>query len=196
MRADTGAISGVQADDGRLECRVIGGGPARGICGSGLVDAVACALDLGLILPDGKFAGASALSLRPPVSLSQPDIRELQLAKGAIAAGIRILLRQLGAEPSDVRTVWLAGAFGNYLNRASARRIGLVDFPADRVVPAGNTALLGAKIALFDHDGVDGPIGAIRARTRHVGLSDDPEFLDTFVDSMAFPPPERAADAP
>jgi len=83
------------------------------------------------------------------VKLTQRDIRELQLAKGAIAAGMRILLSRLGLGLDDISEVYLAGAFGNYMNRASAWRIGLLDVPPERVRPSGNTALLGAKIALF-----------------------------------------------
>lgn len=188
MRADTGAIAEVNLVGSGLECRVIGGGTPRGICGSGLVDAVAGALELSLVQPDGKLARDGKLPLLSPVSLLPADIRELQLAKGAIAAGIRILLEQWGAPPDTVRRVWLAGAFGNYLNRASARRIGLIEFPPDIVEPAGNTALLGAKLALFQPRGDDGVVESIRARTRHVPLNDDPGFMEAFVGAMHFPP--------
>ena len=166
---------------------MIGQASARGICGSGLVDAVACALDLGLVQPDGKLTNAGDLPLARSVSLLQADIRELQLAKGAIAAGIRILLQQWGATPSDVQHVWLAGAFGNYINRASASRIGLINFPAEKVFPAGNTALLGAKLALFNLPSEGGAYSAIRSRTQHVPLNEDPQFMDIYVDEMSFP---------
>lgn len=179
MRAATGAISEVSLDGDRLACHVIGNGPARGICGSGLVDAVACGLDLGRIQPSGKLEGGP-LELAPEVSLTQADIREVQLAKGAIAAGARILLKRLGAEPGDVRRIYLAGAFGNYINRDSARRIGLIEFPSTIVEPAGNTALLGAKLALFG-------AGGAGFRVEHVPLASDAEFQDTFAESMRFP---------
>jgi uncharacterized 2Fe-2S/4Fe-4S cluster protein (DUF4445 family) len=195
MRADTGAIAAVNLVDGRLQCRVLGGTAPRGLCGSGLVDAVAVALDLGLVRADGKLARGTTLPLLPPVTLQQADIRELQLAKGAIAAGIRVLLQLWGATPADVQRVWLAGAFGNYLNRTSARRLGLLDFPPDRVVSAGNTALLGAKLALFQAPERDELNESIRARTCHVPLNDVPEFKDAFVEAMAFPPPWSGADA-
>lgn len=187
MRAATGAISEVNLVERRLHCRVIGNVPPRGICGSGLVDAVACALDLGLVRPDGKLADERGLPLAPSVSLLQADIRELQLAKGAIAAGIRVLLQQWGATPADVQRVWLAGAFGNYINRASARRIGLIDFPPGKVFPAGNTALLGAKLALFNLPSEAGAYEAIRSRIQHVPLNEDPRFMDIYVDEMGFP---------
>lgn len=188
MRADTGAIAEVTLAGGHLECRIIGHTLPRGICGSGLVDAVAVALDLGLVQPDGKLANGGTLPLLAPVELLQADIRELQLAKGAIAAGIQILLQQWGATAADVQRVWLAGAFGNYLNRTSARRIGLLDFPPEKIEAAGNTALLGAKLALFHPPGDDRVVESIRARTRHVPLNDDPEFMETFVGAMHFPP--------
>jgi len=188
MRAATGAIWKVQAQDGALVCQTLGNAEPRGVCGSGLVDAVAAGLDLGAILSGGRLAhGKKALMLSPPVAISQADIRQLQLAKGAIAAGMRILLRTWGATPEDVETVYLAGAFGNYVDHASARRIGLVDFPPEKVQPAGNTALLGAKLALFALDGEDRSYPAIRARVEHVSLHADPAFQDIYTEAMGFP---------
>jgi uncharacterized 2Fe-2S/4Fe-4S cluster protein (DUF4445 family) len=124
--------------------------------------------------------------LMPPVTLSQTDVRQLQLAKGAIAAGMRILLEQLGEKPENVTRLYLAGAFGNYINRASAQRIGLLQFPIELIQPAGNTALLGAKMALFAPDEHELYAG-IRGRMRHVGLNEDPHFMDIYVDEMSFP---------
>ena len=187
MRAATGAIAEVKVRGASLECRVLGGGTPRGICGSGLVDAVACALELGWIRSDGRLLSGSELVVQTPVTLQQADIRELQLAKGAIAAGLQLLLKQWGATLEDVAHVWLAGAFGNSIHRASARRIGLLPFPIERVKPVGNTALLGAKLALFQLPTERGDYRSLRDITRHVALNDDPEFLDTFVEAMAFP---------
>ncbi len=187
MRAATGAIAEVSVRGSGLECRVLGGGAPRGICGSGLVDAVASALELGWIRSDGRLSSDSELVVQAPVTLQQADIRELQLAKGAIAAGLQLLLKTWGATREDVTQVWLAGAFGNSIHRASARRIGLLPFPIERVKPVGNTALLGAKLALFQLPTERGDYRALRDITRHVALNDDPEFLDTFVDAMAFP---------
>ncbi len=190
MRAATGAISEVRVEKGRLRCHVLGNVPPRGICGSGLVDAVAGALDLGSVLPSGRLAGgASSLALRRPVEITQTDLRELQLAKGAIAAGIRILLKQWGATEQSLTRLYLAGAFGNYINRASARRIGLIAFPREKVHPSGNTALLGAKLALFEGAGEDGAYANLRSRVRHVSLSEDPQFQDVYVEEMSFPQP-------
>lgn len=188
MRAATGAVSAVTVRDGQLDCHVIGGGAARGLCGSGLVDAVAAALDLGWANASGRLPGGKPIRLAPPVELVQCDVRELQLAKGAIAAGLRILARRWGTTVEDLAAVYLAGAFGNYINRASARRIGLLPFPPERVRPAGNTALLGAKLALFrpgSEAGAD--YESLRRRVEHVALNDDPQFMDTYVDDMRFP---------
>jgi uncharacterized 2Fe-2S/4Fe-4S cluster protein (DUF4445 family) len=193
MRAATGAISEVSAVDGRPRCHVIGNATPAGICGSGLVDAIAAGLDLGVIQPSGRLvdgrdgvrrADELKWMLQPPVEIGQTDVRQLQLAKGAIAAGIRILLGQLGAGPGDLTRLYLAGAFGNYINRASAQRIGLLNFPPDLVTPSGNTALLGAKLALF---GPDDDYATLRGMTRHIALSEDPAFMDAYVEEMAFP---------
>jgi uncharacterized 2Fe-2S/4Fe-4S cluster protein (DUF4445 family) len=125
--------------------------------------------------------GAREMSLKPPVKLFQADVRELQLAKGAIAAGLRILLHHWGAKLDDIDCVYLAGAFGNYVRAESAYRIGLLEVPADRLVASGNTALRGAKLSI----GVDRfPVMSI---IEHVALASDPEFEDRFVGCMAFP---------
>ncbi len=184
MRAATGAISEVKVEDGFISCRVLGGGEARGLCGSGLVDAVAAGLELEWIHPAGRMANRRDMPLSGSVSLHPRDIRELQLAKGAIAAGLKILVSRFGAAVDDLKQLHLAGAFGNYISRASARRIGLLPLPLDRVVPAGNTALLGAKLALFDDAS---RWDAIAARVRHVALNDDPAFADLYADEMTFP---------
>jgi uncharacterized 2Fe-2S/4Fe-4S cluster protein (DUF4445 family) len=185
MRAATGAISEVHTRDRNLVCHVLGNVTPRGICGSGLVDAVAASLDLGIIKSGGRLSdGGNSLMLLPPVRISQTDIRELQLAKGAIAAGVRILLRDLGAEADDVSEVYLAGAFGNYVNIASAQRIGLLALPPERIVPAGNTALLGAKRALYADPE---EWTHLAARIEHFSLSEKPDFQEIYVENMNFP---------
>ena len=188
MQATTGAITAVSVEQGSLHCRVQGDVAARGICGSGLVDAIAAGLELGIIEPSGRLSGDSnPYQLSPGVSLTQRDVRQLQLAKGAIAAGIRILLERWNAEPRDLSRVHLAGAFGNYVDPASARRVGLIDFPDETVEPAGNTALLGAKLALFADESDSGGYDSVRDRIDHVPLAADPQFQEIFIDSMAFP---------
>jgi uncharacterized 2Fe-2S/4Fe-4S cluster protein (DUF4445 family) len=186
MRAATGAISEVAFQDGQLRSRVLGNGPPRGICGSGLVDAVAVGLDTGMIEASGRLRDGRSFVLTPPVELNQKDIRELQLAKGAIAAGVRILLRMLAAAPEGVSRIHLAGAFGNYINRVSARRIGLLPFPLDKVDPAGNTALRGAKLALFAIGKQDLAFPHLRNAITHVPLHADEQFEEVFVDEMGF----------
>ena len=128
--------------------------------------------------------------LAPPVTLTQNDIRELQLAKGAIAAGLRLLMQRRGAK--ELSRLYLAGAFGNYISHASARRIGLIDLPSEKVEAAGNTALLGAKLALFNLDIDDGSYPGIRHRVEHVALNADPAFQDIFVEELAFPASRNA----
>jgi uncharacterized 2Fe-2S/4Fe-4S cluster protein (DUF4445 family) len=181
MRAATGAIAQVRNQSGKLECAVIGDVAPRGICGSGLVDAVAAGLESGAILPSGRLAnGAREFPLMEPVIVSQADIRELQLAKGAIAAGVRILLDRWGASMQDLRAVYLAGAFGNYIRVESAARIGLLEMARERVVSAGNTALRGAKLILLSEN-------RRLPKIEHVSLAADACFQDTFVDCMRFP---------
>jgi len=184
MRAATGAISAVQVEGNSITCRVIGGGEPRGLCGSGLVDAVAAGLQLEWIHPSGRMKNLTEMPLAGPVLLSATDVRELQLAKGAIAAGLRMLTARLGASLEDIEQLHLAGAFGNYISRTSAQRIGLLRVPLNRVVPAGNTALRGAKRALFeDATAWD----AIAKRVEHVALNEDPNFHDIYANEMRFP---------
>jgi uncharacterized 2Fe-2S/4Fe-4S cluster protein (DUF4445 family) len=185
MRASTGAISEVHAEDGQLKCHVLGNVPPKGICGSGLVDAVACMLDLGMVKPNGRIASAAdEVPLSASVRISQTDIRELQLAKGAIAAGVKLLLQEIGATPEELRKVHLAGAFGNYINVASGQRIGLLQFSGDQISPAGNTALQGAKMGLFLSPET---FELLAKRIEHVSLSALPAFQDVYVGEMLFP---------
>lgn len=186
MRAATGAIWRVQPNGNGFRCSVIGDVPPRGICGSGLVDAAAAGLELGIIAPGGRLRdGAPAMPLCGDVAITQTDIRQLQLAKGAISAGFRLLVEQLGRKPEDVSRLYLAGAFGNYISRDSAERIGLFSVAPEKVEAVGNAALLGAKISLFLDD-VE--FDDIRRRVEHVSLNEDPRFHEVYVDEMAFPP--------
>ena len=182
MRAGKGAISRVGTADGRLDVQVIGGGEARGICGSGLVDAVAAGLDLEMIQPTGRLADGDRLMIQEPVYVTQRDVRELQLAKAAIAAGLRMILEELGKGVDDVTQFYLAGAFGNTLGVESARTIGLFRFGSERTVPVGNAALRGAKIALLSRNGGVPP--EARDRIRFVNLSSRPRFQDLFAEEM------------
>lgn len=185
MRAATGAISTATVAGDALAVGVLGGGAARGVCGSGLIDACAGARRLGWLAGTGRILRPDRrIPLADGVVLSQDDVRQLQLAKGAVAAGFALLLRRLGLRADDLARVHLAGAFGNAVDRASAHAIGLLALPPERVTPAGNAALLGARIAL-SHD--DHAYAELRARCRHVALKDEPGFEDAYLDGMAFP---------
>ncbi len=184
MRAVTGAVSHVAFSEGRMHATVIGDAAPRGICGSGLVDAVAVGLRSRSILPSGRIAsGNKAFPVADPVILQQADIRELQLAKGAIAAGFKLLLGHIGATIGQLRSVYLAGAFGNYVQIDSALAIGLLDAPRNMIHAAGNTALRGAKMLLAQPEAPSLPA------IRHVSLAAQPGFQDEFANCMAFPEP-------
>jgi uncharacterized 2Fe-2S/4Fe-4S cluster protein (DUF4445 family) len=179
MRAGAGAIDTVRVRGGGLECHVIGGGTARGICGSGLVDAAACGIELGLIGANGRLAGADKpILLAGGVALTQGDIRELQLAKGAMAAGLGMLAG------GGAGKLYLAGAFGNYIRPASARAIGLL--PDDVAVePVGNSSLRGARTLLLTPTTRQARLTKIAALSRHVDLAADPGFQDRYAGMMA-----------
>jgi uncharacterized 2Fe-2S/4Fe-4S cluster protein (DUF4445 family) len=182
MRAATGAISYVSMSEGVMKATVIGDAEPRGICGSGLVDAVAAGLRSGAILPSGRVANGTRLfPVAGPVVLYQADIRELQLAKGAIASGFKLLLKRLGASAGDLKSIQLAGAFGNYVQIESANRIGLIEAPRERIHAAGNTALRGAKMLLLAAEEPALP------GIEHVSLAEDPGFQDEFANCMTFP---------
>jgi uncharacterized 2Fe-2S/4Fe-4S cluster protein (DUF4445 family) len=194
MRAATGAISYVSLSNGKMIPTVIGDAEPRGICGSGLVDAVAAGLGAGAILPSGRIAnGAKLFPIAGPVALYQSDIRELQLAKGAIASGFKLLLKSLDAIVGDLKSIYLAGAFGNYVKIESAIQIGLIEAPHNLVYAAGNTALRGAKMLLLASEEQVLPV------IEHISLAADPAFQDEFAACMRFPKAEnhrhRAAGA-
>lgn len=181
MRAAVGAIAHVSIADHTLTASVIGHVEARGICGSGLVDAVAMGLKLGRILSSGRIAdGSKVFPIVDPVVLYQSDIRELQLAKAAIASGFRLLLKHIGAKPDDVKKIYLAGAFGNYVQAKSAVRIGLIEAPIERIEAAGNTALRGAKhLVATQEPGLP--------RIEHISLASEADFQEEFARCIAFP---------
>ncbi len=106
----------------------------------------------------------------------------MQLAKGAIAAGFDILVQRLGILKNDIGKVHIAGAFGNHINVENALKIGLLDFDHQKMVQAGNTALRGAKMALFD------PVNyhSIIDKTEHISLAADMEFQKVFVENITF----------
>lgn len=193
MRAGVGAIHRVDQTPHGALCQVIGGGQALGICGSGLVDAVAHALDAGSLLTSGRLRDPDGgIPLTDGLRLTQRDVRELQLAKGAIAGGLQLLLTAAGA-PEPYR-IHLAGAFGNYIREASARRIGLL--PSARAVrnstvhAVGNAALRGARLLLLQPSKRADLLAETLERTTHVELASLPGFQDAFVDALSFPQSE------
>jgi uncharacterized 2Fe-2S/4Fe-4S cluster protein (DUF4445 family) len=216
MRAADGAIEVVSMTPDGVDLRVIGDAPPAGLCGSGLVDAVASLIGVGLLDRSGRFvAEQEAAALVPALAgrlttlgaervfvlhwlgepgdvarsiyLSQRDVRELQFAKAAIATGWSILLEEAGLAAADIKQVLLAGSFGSYLAPANAIRLGLVPrLPAARVVSAGNVAGEGAKMALLSVRERAGAL-ALQEEVRYVELSDRADFNDAFVDQLQFP---------
>ncbi|MBL7174875.1 MAG: ATP-binding protein [Desulfobacteraceae bacterium] len=215
MIGKAGAIEGVRFEDNHLNYRVIGNIPPKGICGSGLVDLVAVLLHHGFIDSEGLLsppeiperddmisrmksregksiydflvASSSESFDGRSIYLTQNDIRELQLAKGAIAAGIKRLLTAIGATIDDVDKVYLAGALGNYINPLSAMRIGLVPrIDPDKIVPLGNAASTGAQMVLLSRHHWE-RVSDIARFLEHKELSCDPDFFDDFVEEMDFP---------
>ena len=182
MRASTGAISSVSYDNGQLCCHVIGNVRAKGICGSGLIDVVSVLLQRGETGVFGEFnSGEQSYPLTPDVSVTQQDIREFQLAKAAISAGLKILLEKAGITYNEVSAVYIAGGFGNFLNIENVIKTGLIETTADKIIKFGNTALLGAKMFLFD-DG--NSIEKILSLTEHINLEGESRFQEIFIDKL------------
>ena len=180
-----GAVDHVAMENGKLTYSVIGGGEPKGLCGSGLLDLVAALLELGIIDGSGRME-TEAFCLCPNVRLTQRDVREVQLAKAAIRAGIELLCAHLGKRPEDIQAVLLAGAFGSYLDPASACRIGLIP-PAllDRIRPIGNAAGEGAKLCAL-REGEYRYSQTLAESTEFLELAGMPDFQDRFVDALEF----------
>lgn len=187
MRGTQGAIDHVWLKDGTIRCSVIGGGTAKGICGSGLLDAVAVGLRLGLINKRGRILNeARTLPLTPEIYLTQEDIRQVQLAKGAIHAGIVLMAKQLGIELGQIDRVLLAGAFGSFLNPESACRMGLLpEELLSRIEAVGNAAGSGAKLLACD-DRLLPLTQELTNKIEFLELASLPDFSRTFAKSMNF----------
>ena len=182
MRAVTGAISSVQFKNGTFVNHVIGNVPAKGICGSGLIDAMAVLLQQEEIGMFGEInSGEHAIKLASGVFLTQQDIREFQLAKAAVAAGMQILLNKAAITFDDIEHVYIAGGFGNFLNLQNVIQTGLIETTEDKLVKMGNTSLIGAKMFLFDD--ISLPQSLLKI-TRHVNLEGDSKFQDIYVEKM------------
>ena len=216
MRGSTGAIEKVVFND-RLRVNVIGNVAPVGICGSALIDLAAELLRHGLITPEGRlspvgdapksapadlverlvsYEGRAAFQVASAdesgtgrsILLTQRDIRELQLATGAIRAGIVILLAEAGRSPADLESVLVAGGFGNFIRRNNAQRIGLLPHavPHQRIRYQGNTSLAGAQMAAMSQK-ARRLADDIARRTRHVDLGCNPRFSEAFGEAMIFP---------
>ena len=186
MRGEMGAIDHVRREDGTLCCHVIGGGAAKGICGSGLVDAVAVVLDGGLLNSRGKILTGDRVPLTEDIYLTQEDIRQVQLAKGAVSAGIRLMAQALGVQLTDIRRVLLAGAFGNALDPDNACRIGLLPEELHgRITSVGNAAGSGARMLACDR-GMLQLAQKLAEKIEFLELADVPGFPRAFASAMRF----------
>ena len=213
MRAALGAIDRIEIYED-VTMHVIGDGAPTGICGSGMIDALAACLDAGILNKQGllltdqaeKFppgirrrlrvgdkyrefvlAWANETTTGRDIVLDQDDIRQLQLAKGAIASGIAMLQRVMGIDRDDIERLYLAGGFGNYLNLRNAQRIGLIpSLGTDRVIYVGNAALMGARRALVSEREL-ARAERVAREIEHVAIGFRPEFQEIFVESVVFP---------
>jgi uncharacterized 2Fe-2S/4Fe-4S cluster protein (DUF4445 family) len=212
MRAALGAIEGVAIDDD-VHCKVIGDTPAIGICGSGLIDAAAKMLDVGVLEASGRYrqrgmgelpeairrrfvnmAEGRGFVLVPAdetgkcddIVITQMDIRQLQLAKAAIYSGVLLLQEMMGVSDEDIAELMVAGAFGNYVNMESAVRIRLLPpLPLEKFTYVGNAALIGAELALLS-ESERFRAEEITASIEHVALATRGEFQTLFVDACNF----------
>ncbi len=212
MRGKNGAIDHIKIEGTNIVSHVIDSRKAEGICGSGLMDAVAVFLNSGIIDESGKLFNPEKdslddasevvkenikkigktkedllkVDLKDKVYLSQKDIREVQLAKGAIAAGIELMAESLGIKVEDIKKVMIAGAFGNYMDPHSACEIGLIPkVLEDRIEMIGNAAGEGSKIATLNKDEFI-RAQVIRTKVEFLELASSPNFQDTFVDNLLF----------
>lgn len=198
MRGATGAVDHVKYEDGVWSYTTVGNEKAIGICGSGLIDLVACMRKAGLIDETGKLTvedDGNKFILVPAkdsgegkaVYLSQKDIREVQLAKAAIAAGIQLLMQEIQIKEEQIASVYIAGAFGNYMDAESACQIGLIPMSLKKkILPIGNAAGEGAKIALLNQEELK-QSEILAKEVAFVELASSPDFQDCFVDELEFP---------
>jgi uncharacterized 2Fe-2S/4Fe-4S cluster protein (DUF4445 family) len=211
MRGSSGAIDQVYLAGGEIRYHVIDEIPPKGICGSGLVDAVALMLKARLITHNGKLRGKEEIAnpsfarmltrekynqivltghnesdKGKTVVITQKDISELQLAKGAMRAGIKILMDQMGLRDRDIREVYLAGGFGNYVRPESAVAIGLLPvFKKAKITPVGNAAGSGAKMTLLSTKTRREAI-KIAEHIKYVELAKVQEFHQEFAKGVLF----------
>jgi uncharacterized 2Fe-2S/4Fe-4S cluster protein (DUF4445 family) len=208
MRAAPGAIEWVRVVDGRVEYQTIDGAPPVGICGSGILDSVAELRRIGVLKENGsmrrdghprvrqsgdrpEFVLVPAGEQGAPndIVINRKDVSEIQLAKGAIRAGIEVLLDEAGIEIDQVERVVVAGAFGTYLDVANARAIGMFPpLPLNRFDQVGNAAGIGAKLALLSRR-CRGVAEEIAHRVEYIELTTDARFSNAYMDAMGLPDP-------
>lgn len=193
MRGSTGAIDHVWAENGQIRYSVIGDCAPTGVCGSGIIDAVATLLELNLVNKRGRIQNAEEqdgqriICLSDNIYLTQEDIRQVQLAKGAIAAGIHLLCDHLGITPAEIQRVILAGAFGSFLNPESACRMELLPKElTGRITVAGNLAGAGARMTAINKEQFAFTEELVR-RIEFIELADMPAFQKTFAKCMMLP---------
>jgi uncharacterized 2Fe-2S/4Fe-4S cluster protein (DUF4445 family) len=191
-----GAIDALSWENGRLLWTTIGGGAPIGICGSGIIDAAACLVRAGITDETGAMHETWAEEGYPLarngsgiIRFTQADVRQIQLAKAAVAAGIGAMLEELGADFEDIEQVYLAGGFGSYLRPESAATIGLIPPPLlPKVQAIGNAAGHGAVRMLLWHNETEAMTRLVAA-TKYLELSGSDFFRDRFVEELFFPEP-------
>lgn len=186
MLAVPGAIHRATWDDG-LKCRTIDDLPPQGVCGSGLIDILAGALERGLLGRDGRIAGPEKrIRLSERLALTQQDVRDIQLAVAAIRSGVRLMLREFRLDAAHLDRVLVAGAFGSSLDVGHAVALGLLpDVGAGKIAFIGNASLAGARLLLVSRP-ARAMAEALAVRISHVSLATRPDFQDEFVRSLEF----------
>lgn len=185
MSGRVGAIDRVWVRDGSIEAHVIGEGDPVGLCGSGLVDAVAALLDTELLDETG-YLEDDPVEIAEPVTIIQEDIRAVQLAKSAIHAGMRTLIHTARLDPDEVATLYIAGGFGSYLDVTNAGKIGLLpEELTERVTVLGNAALTGAAMLLLCEE-LRAVCERLAKDTRVVELATNPVFVSEYMERMMF----------
>lgn len=187
-----GAIESVRIDDdGQVHCEVIGGGAPEGICGSGLIDLLSELVRTGRMNELGRYTDESdrfVVNAEHHIFLSEEDISQLAQAKGANAAGVRIVLGQAGLQLEDIDTFYLAGGFAKHIDQNAAKRIGLIiNLPDEKIVQLGNAAIEGASIALLSQV-KRRQLEALAGEIVHVELESDEAFFDHFVEGCQYKP--------
>jgi len=207
MRAVEGAIQSVGVSEGEVSVSTIGEGKAKGICGSGFIDAIAALFENGIIQPDGKFdmthshprlrktgegvefvlVSSDESETGKDIVITEYDISNLIKSKGAVFAAATVLLRSVGMDFPDIERIFVAGGFGNYLNIEKAIAIGLLpDLPPDRFQFIGNSSVAGARIALVSNHAFE-KAQSIAKKMTYFELSVNPDFMNEFIAALFLP---------